>query len=1028
MPQKTQRGIDFDTGMNLDSGTIAMLMSPPDDIPQPQTAAESHFGGRNGQADWTRSPLQARLNVALDWAGGVAEFCVTRLQQSSAFVFSLVMTTIFYFPSLRNGSRDAGFLYGGDVLGFYWPYLAKLQHLLSRHHFVALDFGQFNASADFFLAANFFPCHPLFVVWSLCSSPESTTFQAAGRILVWALALHSFIACYFTLRLLTRFLRIDFWASAFAAAAFAFSVYAVNAHGEPMFVFCASVVPWAAYAALDYEEHRGIRRLLVAAFPILVGYFAGYVPLGIACLAIAAFIVGVRLFLLDDSASTVAAKSSRYLAALLPFLLGSFVAAPYLLEVFLFLKASPSASTASLFYSAHQLAELPQSILRALSFRAGIPGPFNEFSVNWGMIAIAVAAIFLLTARTFESLTRHEWTILKIAGFVYAAIVLSIYGQHSVVSDLVFYFIPQVGGMHIYQRFLLPGQILFATIIALMLKAVIAARPVLGLRIALAIFAVAACAVAFYVLHHPAPASSIGLNNYLVFELMLAALCMVALLVPDKTFAYVAVIVLFTLPSLDVMYDRSQGGSTFEAQVKRHGVMLDEGLRQGVVAYLQRFRSAGKDLIKYVDITPRWSKDGVETFPKAFPAFVLQQAALCPYSGWNFYLSSRADYMATIPYAADGCFHPDWERLRITGADFVVALEDDLPMLTPVTGTLAPDDIYRLPDGVVLAPLASSTTRSRTSVDTLFDNGYFRVVRDTAGESDVARDNLALRAITRQSSEGGGEAARAVDGNTSGVFAGGSVTHTACEPGAWLEIDLGASRPIGSVRLWNRTEAAHRLSDYWLTVTDSPAAATQKATDLSEESVHGLWQKRITIIPQPSLTIETTGAVGRYIRVQLARQTQHPDNVLSLAEVEVFPPETPAAGSANTDDTFVLHEFSSNGANAITMDVESSEPVTVKYLLWNNPRLRYRLNGRTIEPIIHNGLATMRLPAGRSALTITYHNRLLASFWLGYLAYALLAAWAFATTLVEAARMKMHDDLGRNNTRSPLPTTASPNV
>jgi hypothetical protein len=137
-----------------------MLMSPKDDVPQHETAVQSHSAGPTGQDDSARSPLQARVNAGLDWAGKVTEFCVARLQQSSQFVFSLVMTTIFYCPSLRNGSRDAGFLYGGDVLGFYWPYIAKLQHLLSRHQFVALDFSQFNASADFFLAANFFPCHP----------------------------------------------------------------------------------------------------------------------------------------------------------------------------------------------------------------------------------------------------------------------------------------------------------------------------------------------------------------------------------------------------------------------------------------------------------------------------------------------------------------------------------------------------------------------------------------------------------------------------------------------------------------------------------------------------------------------------------------------------------------------------------------------------------------------------------------------------------------------------------------------------
>jgi hypothetical protein len=945
--------------------------------------------------------------------GKAFDGCLLRARTCGPLVFSLLTTFLFYYPSLRHGSRDAGFLYGGDVIGFYWPYLAKLQYLLSHHHFVALDFGQFNASSDFFLAANFFPCHPLFVVWSLCSSPEATTFQAAGRILALALAIHSFVASYFTLRLLTRFFCLDFWVAAFAAAAFAFSVYAVNAHGEPMYLFCASIVPWAAYAALDYAEKRGFRRLVLAAFPILVGFFAGYVPLGIACLAIAAMIVGIRLFLLDETGSSIAARASRFFAAMLPFVVGSIVASPYLLQVFFFLKESPSASRPSLFYSAHQLADMPQSILRALSYRLPIPGPFTEFSITWGFIAIAVATIFVFSSRAMDSLSRREWTLLKAAGLIYFAIALSVFGQHSVVSDLVFYFIPQVGGMHIYQRFLLPGQLLFGIMIALMLKAVIDSRPVVGLRIAFALFISAAFVVALYVIHQPESARLVGLNNYLVFELLIAALAVVAMLVPDRVFAYVATIALFSLPALDVMYDRSQGGNTYEEQVKRQGVMLDTSLRRGVLSYLDRFRTQGKELIKYVDITPRWRSDVVETFPKAFPHFVLKEIALCPYSGWNFYLSSRADYMATIPYEGDGRFHPQWERLRMSGADFVVALESDLSSLEPLTGSLSAGDIYRLPGGVVLAPLTFSGNKSRPPQDALYDNGYVRVVRgavgESAGEMADRRRNLALHAKAAQSSNNGdGTADRAVDGNRSGVFSEGSVTHTGTEPGAWLEIDLGSSKPIGAVRLWNRAEAPQRLGDYWLTISKTSAFEVATATIPREKTVEGLWQKRIRIRPNPSLTIDTPGAVGRYVRVQLARETADSENILSLAEVEVYPPSSENANEHSVNDVTV-HGFSCNNANSLQLDVESSRHVTMKYLLWDNPRLRYTLNGKPIMPGKSDGLVAIDLPPGRNVIGIAYHNWMFGLFWVVYAIYAAIAGWAGLTMIVEATRARMNN-------------------
>jgi hypothetical protein len=102
--------------------------------------------------------------------------------------FSLVATLLFYYPSIRNGSRDADFLYGGNGIGFYGPYLVDLKYLLPRCNFVALDFSHFNASADFFTS------HLLFVACVLCNSPE-TKFQVAGRILIPALPSHSFFAC-----------------------------------------------------------------------------------------------------------------------------------------------------------------------------------------------------------------------------------------------------------------------------------------------------------------------------------------------------------------------------------------------------------------------------------------------------------------------------------------------------------------------------------------------------------------------------------------------------------------------------------------------------------------------------------------------------------------------------------------------------------------------------------------------------------------------------------------------------------------
>jgi len=78
--------------------------------------------------------------------------------------------------------------------------------------------------------------------------------------------------------------------------------------------------------------------------------------------------------------------------------------------------------------------------------------------------------------------------------------------------------------------------------------------------------------------------------------------------------------------------------------------------------------------------------------------------------------------------------------------------------------------------------------------------------------------NVALRKKATQSSlsEWGGSPERAVDGNTSGNWADGSVTHTRNGPNEWWEVDLGQNCPIESIAYYDR---ANHQSD-WVPGTD----------------------------------------------------------------------------------------------------------------------------------------------------------------------------------------------------------------
>lgn len=130
--------------------------------------------------------------------------------------------------------------------------------------------------------------------------------------------------------------------------------------------------------------------------------------------------------------------------------------------------------------------------------------------------------------------------------------------------------------------------------------------------------------------------------------------------------------------------------------------------------------------------------------------------------------------------------------------------------------------------------------------------------------------SLALgKTATQSSTAFSRPASLAVDGNTSGNYADGSVTHTNSEL-AWWKVDLGSSMPIGTVNIWNRTDCcSDRLKNF--------------DVQLSDDNVN--WEPTINVRGQAGspTTVNFNGVNGRYVRIKLKSA-----NYLSIAEVEVF--------------------------------------------------------------------------------------------------------------------------------------------
>jgi hypothetical protein len=84
-------------------------------------------------------------------------------------------------------------------------------------------------------------------------------------------------------------------------------------------------------------------------------------------------------------------------------------------------------------------------------------------------------------------------------------------------------------------------------------------------------------------------------------------------------------------------------------------------------------------------------------------------------------------------------------------------------------------------------------------------------------------------------------AQRAIDGNTDGNLAAGSVTETRAEPNPWWEVDLGASVAIDYIVVWNRTDGGsmgRQMKNCRLSVLDAGRRT--------------VWEKRVADPPHPA--------------------------------------------------------------------------------------------------------------------------------------------------------------------------------
>ena len=151
---------------------------------------------------------------------------------------------------------------------------------------------------------------------------------------------------------------------------------------------------------------------------------------------------------------------------------------------------------------------------------------------------------------------------------------------------------------------------------------------------------------------------------------------------------------------------------------------------------------------------------------------------------------------------------------------------------------------------------------------------------------DPSITNIAPSGFASQSSiSHNGSPGRAIDGNTSGVWNHGSVTHTTNETQPWWQVELPEVSNIEQIVLHNRTDncCTARLTDVHVFVSETPFT-TNDPDEL--QNIPNVWHRFLPGEQSPGATLNVN-ARGQYIRVQL-NGNDSGRGTLSLAEVQIY--------------------------------------------------------------------------------------------------------------------------------------------
>ena len=277
----------------------------------------------------------------------------------------------------------------------------------------------------------------------------------------------------------------------------------------------------------------------------------------------------------------------------------------------------------------------------------------------------------------------------------------------------------------------------------------------------------------------------------------------------------------------------------------------------------------------------------LEAFNSGLPVGDASTAASLQFTETEIVLNSSEPQVLTVEHVAgsQGALITSIELNGNNASSFVLTEQAVLPNLVLPQ---ASKNIVIAANNAINGDFASLTISYDNGASTDVDLRFDPLIEQPT------LSNLSLGKAATQSTTGfGGSPARAVDGNTSGVWRNGSVTHTVIGANeGWWQVDLGVRSEVQNIVIHNRTDCCStRLADFYVFVSETPFENRSLSSLINDENITQHFHPGT--LSGSSISISMNG-IGRYVRVQ-----QTSNQALSLAEVQVMGTELELPPASN---------------------------------------------------------------------------------------------------------------------------------